>query len=88
MAIVPWNGFLMPCCRPAASTNPIARATAVALAQATTFRFDMSDQTPAAFGGTVGQGEWKIMLDFLKNPSDISGTQKALEAAAVKAYGK
>jgi alpha-glucoside transport system substrate-binding protein len=68
--------------------DPIARATAVALAQATTFRFDMSDQTPAAFGGTVGQGEWKIMLDFLKNPSNISGTQQALEAAAVKAYGK
>ena len=48
----------------------------------------MSDQAPAAFGGTVGQGEWKIMTDFLKDPSDIQGTQQALEAAAAKAYGK
>ena len=58
------------------------------LANGTTVRFDMSDLAPAAFGGTVGQGEWKIMTDFLKNPSDIKGTQQALEAAAAKAYGK
>jgi alpha-glucoside transport system substrate-binding protein len=71
-----------------AYTDPIGRAAAVALADASTVRFDMSDQAPAAFGGTVGQGEWKIMTDFLKNPSDIQGTQQALEAAAAKAYGK
>jgi alpha-glucoside transport system substrate-binding protein len=68
--------------------DPISRATATALANASTFRFDMSDQAPAAFGGTVGQGEWKILQDFLKNPQDIQGTQQALEKAAVQAYGK
>ena len=53
--------------------DPVAKQTAVALAQAATFRFDMSDQAPASFGGTVGQGEWKLLQDFLRNPSNISG---------------
>ena len=39
------------------------------------FRFDMSDQAPAAFGGTQGEGEWKDLQDFLKNPKDVAGTQ-------------
>ena len=56
------------------------QATATALATAEIFRFDMSDLAPAAFGGTVGQGEWKILQDFLKNPSDVKGTQQALRA--------
>ena len=48
----------------------------------------MSDLQPAAFGGTAGQGEWKILQDFLKNPSDVDGTAQQLEAAAAKAYGR
>ncbi|WP_189039801.1 ABC transporter substrate-binding protein [Streptomyces daqingensis] len=52
------------------------------------FRFDMSDQAPAAFGGTKGKGEWKALQDFLKNPKDVAGAQSALEAAATKAYKK
>jgi ABC-type glycerol-3-phosphate transport system substrate-binding protein len=51
------------------------------------FRFDMSDQAPAAFGGTKGQGEWKDLQDFLADPKDIAGAQKQLEADAAKAYG-
>ena len=43
---------------------------ATALAEAKTFRFDMSDLAPAAFGGTPGQGEWKDLQDFLKNPNE------------------
>jgi alpha-glucoside transport system substrate-binding protein len=46
----------------------------------------MSDQAPAAFGGTKGKGEWKALQDFLKNPKDVAGTQSALEASASKAY--
>jgi len=68
--------------------DPIAQATASALADAEAFRFDMSDLAPSAFGGTVGQGEWKILQDFLQDPSDIQGTQDALEAAAAQAYGQ
>jgi extracellular solute-binding protein len=51
------------------------------------FRFDMSDQAPAAFGGTKGKGEWKDLQDFLANPSDVAGAQAKLEADAAKAYG-
>ncbi len=52
------------------------------------FRFDMSDQAPSAFGGTKGAGEWKDLADFLRNPKDIEGVMKSLEADAAKAYGK
>jgi multiple sugar transport system substrate-binding protein/alpha-glucoside transport system substrate-binding protein len=51
-------------------------------------RFDMSDQAPAAFGGTKGQGEWKDLQDFLAKPSDVAGAQKQLEADAAKAFAK
>jgi ABC-type glycerol-3-phosphate transport system substrate-binding protein len=68
--------------------DPITRATATKLAQASTFRFDMSDLSPAAFGGTPGQGEWKILADFMKSPDDVNGTASALESAAAKAYKK
>ena len=57
------------------------------LAAGDSFRFDMSDQAPAAFGGTAGVGEWKDLQDFLRNPKDIAGTQQKLEADAAKAYG-
>jgi hypothetical protein len=73
---------------PSVYPDDISRATADALANAETFRFDMSDLAPSAFGGTVGQGEWKILQDFLQNPDDVQGAQQALESAAAKAYGQ
>lgn len=63
-----------------------SRQIAEALTGAETFRFDMSDLTPSAFGGTPGQGFWQIMIDFLQNPTDVKGTQQALEDAAAAAY--
>jgi hypothetical protein len=63
----------------------ITRATAVPIAKAKIVEFDMSDQQPAAFGGTVGQGEWKIFQDFVKDPKDIDGTASALEKARAAA---
>jgi len=71
---------------PSAYPDPITRATAIKLAQAKTFRFDMSDLAPASFGGTPGQGEWKILADFLKSPNDVNGTASSLESAAAKAF--
>jgi alpha-glucoside transport system substrate-binding protein len=71
---------------PSAYPDPITRQTATKLAQAQTFRFDMSDLAPASFGGTPGQGEWKILADWLKSPKDVTGTASALEAAAAKAF--
>jgi len=72
----------------AAYPNEVQRTMAKALIDAgDDFRFDMSDQAPQAFGGTPGKGEWKALQDFLKNPSDIAGTQQKLEADAAAAYG-
>ena len=84
------GGFSSPNKGVPASAYPdaLTRATATALAQAKTFRFDMSDLAPAAFGGTAGQGEWKILQDFFKNPKDINGTASKLETAAAAAYKK
>src|SRR5690606_36865275 len=66
--------------------DDISRQVAQALTGAEVFRFDMSDLTPSAFGGTTGQGFWQIMIEFLENPSDIEGTQQKLEDAALSAY--
>ncbi|WP_371678312.1 ABC transporter substrate-binding protein [Streptomyces sp. NBC_01276] len=84
------GGFVSPnkAVDPGAYPNPIQRDIAKALVAAgDDFRFDMSDQAPAAFGGTPGAGEWKALQDFLANPSDVAGTQAKLEADAAKAYG-
>ena len=72
---------------PSVYPSEIEQTTAGVLTKATAFRFDMSDLQPAAFGATVGQGEWKIFSDFVKNPDDVDGTAAALEKAAAKAYG-
>lgn len=51
------------------------------------FRFDLSDLQPAAFGATVGKGMWKVLQDFLGNPTSVDATASRLEAEAAKAYG-
>ncbi|MEU6854211.1 extracellular solute-binding protein [Actinacidiphila alni] len=72
----------------AAYPDDVQRSIAQALiAAGDDFRFDMSDQAPAAFGGTKGQGEWKDLQDFLAKPSDVAGAQAKLESDAAKAYG-
>ncbi|MFJ3336613.1 ABC transporter substrate-binding protein [Streptomyces sp. NPDC086766] len=68
--------------------NAVQQRIAKALiASGDSFRFDMSDQAPQAFGGTPGKGEWKDLQDFLKNPKDVAGTQAKLEKDAAAAYG-
>ena len=64
------------------------RKTATAIAKAKYVAFDMSDQQPASFGATVGQGEWGLFQDFLRNPTNVSGIQKNLESSAATAYKK
>jgi len=67
--------------------DPIAKAIGEAVVKAgDNVRFDMSDLAPAAFGGTVGKGEWKDLQDFLKNPSNVSGTAAQLEKDAKAAF--
>lgn len=50
-------------------------------------RFDMSDLAPPEFGGTTGQGLWKLFQDFLRNPDNIDRVTRQLEQAAKRAYG-
>ncbi|WP_189306040.1 ABC transporter substrate-binding protein [Streptomyces albospinus] len=72
----------------AAYADDVMRRIAKALiAAGDGFRFDMSDQAPASFGGKPGQGEWKDLQDFLKNPKDVAGTQAQLEKDAAKSFG-
>jgi alpha-glucoside transport system substrate-binding protein len=66
--------------------DTMTRKIAQTLATSTVSKFDMSDEQPAAFGGTVGQGEWSIFQTFLKNPSNVTGIAQQLESAAAKAY--
>jgi alpha-glucoside transport system substrate-binding protein len=68
--------------------DPIARRAALGLSHAKVVRFDMSDLQPAAFGGTAGQGMWKLFQDLLKNPKNVNQIASQLESAAAKAYGK
>ena len=48
--------------------------------------FDMSDQAPAAFGGTVGKGEYGDLQAFLAS-GNVAATQQKLQADAAAAYG-
>ena len=68
--------------------DAITRATEAPIGQAKAVVFDMSDEQPASFGATTGQGEWGIFQKFLQNPKDVSGIQKQLETAAAAAYKK
>ncbi|MBB4892121.1 alpha-glucoside transport system substrate-binding protein [Streptomyces olivoverticillatus] len=77
------NKNLDPAAYPDDSLRSIAKAV---VAAGDDFRFDMSDQAPAAFGAKPGQGEWKDLQDFLRNPGDVAGTQQQLESDAAKAF--
>jgi ABC-type glycerol-3-phosphate transport system substrate-binding protein len=78
------GGFISPNKNLDASVYPddTIRQIATDLAEAETFRFDLSDLTPPAFGATVGAGEWKILQDYLANPGDPQAVAQQLEQAA------
>ncbi len=71
---------------PSVYPDAITRTTEAPLLGAKSVVFDMSDQQPASFGATTGQGEWGIFQKFLQNPSSISSIQQQLETSASKAY--
>jgi alpha-glucoside transport system substrate-binding protein len=68
--------------------DAITRRTEAPLTKAKAAVFDMSDEQPAAFGSTTGQGEWGIFQKFVQNPSKIKSIQQQLEASAKAAYKK
>ncbi|HEX3238281.1 MAG TPA: extracellular solute-binding protein [Gaiellaceae bacterium] len=66
--------------------DPITKTTEAPLAGATAVAFDLSDNQPASFGATTGQGMWGIFQKFLQHPTDVSSIQQQLENSAAKAY--
>jgi ABC-type glycerol-3-phosphate transport system substrate-binding protein len=66
--------------------DAITRATAAPIQTAKAVVFDMSDEQPAAFGSTTGQGLWGGFQQFLQNPSNMSGFQQKMESDAQAAY--
>jgi ABC-type Fe3+ transport system substrate-binding protein len=72
---------------PSVYPDEITQTTAGALGEAEAFRFDLSDLQPAEFGGTVGQGLFKLFQDFVANPDDIDGITQQMEDAAAQAFG-
>lgn len=85
---IPKGGFTSPNKNADLELYPdeISLEVAKNLVEAETFRFDMSDLAPSAFGGTEGTGMWQAMIDFYENPTDIDGAMQKLEDYAVKAY--
>ena len=71
---------------PSVYPDELTRTTASAIAETDTFRFDMSDLQPARFGGTVGQGLWKLFQDFVRNPDDVDSITQQMERAAARAF--
>ncbi len=67
--------------------DAILQQTAGAIGEAEVFRFDLSDVQPSAFGGTVGQGLFKLFQDFVQKPDDVDGITQQMEDAAAKAFG-
>jgi alpha-glucoside transport system substrate-binding protein len=72
---------------PSVYPDEITQTTAGAVGEAEAFRFDLSDLQPSAFGGTVGQGLFKLFQDFLANPQDVDGIAQKMEDAAAQAFG-
>lgn len=80
------SGFLSPNKNLANSAYPDATSAGLGKAlidAGNNLVFDMSDQAPAAFGGTAGQGEWLDLQNFLSN-GNVQAAQAALEADAAK----
>lgn len=71
---------------PRAYRNSTFREIANVLVTSTNVQFDLSDQQPASFGATDGQGMWKLFQDFVQNPSDVDGIAQQLESAAAQAF--
>jgi alpha-glucoside transport system substrate-binding protein len=82
------GGFLSANTKLPLTTYPddTTRSLAQALTSSTSVVFDMSDQTPTAFGGQKSADEWVILTKFVGDPSNPAKTAAALEAAAVKDY--
>lgn len=72
---------------PSAYPDDIMRQLSASVVSADLLRFDLSDLTPQAFGGGTSASMWKLLQDFLADPSDPAGTARKLEDAAKRDFG-
>ncbi|MGI8761642.1 MAG: ABC transporter substrate-binding protein [Jatrophihabitantaceae bacterium] len=89
MVSSPGSGFLSANKNLASSAYPDQTSAALGkqiVSVGDNFRFDMSDQAPAVFGGTPNKGEWLDLQNFLKD-GNVSATQQQLEKDAAAAKG-
>ncbi len=86
-AAVPWaraGGFISPnqaldlAVYPDDSSLSVARS----LRETDLLRYDLSDQQPASFGGAGGQGMWRVLQEFLRDPTQVDRIAGELEAGA------
>jgi ABC-type glycerol-3-phosphate transport system substrate-binding protein len=68
-------------------SDDVTRRTADQLIKADTFKFDMSDLQPSAFGATEGSGMWGLFQELLRQPNRSADIAQQLETAANQAYG-
>jgi alpha-glucoside transport system substrate-binding protein len=72
----------------AAYPDATTRSLAETLRRSGTLRFDLSDLTPARFGGGNGSSMWRLLQGYLAEPgTDPAVVAAQLEEAADKAYG-
>jgi len=83
------GGFLSPNKSVSVSLYPdeTTQQLASSIVKADLLRFDLSDLTPQAFGGSTGAHMWKLLQDYLTDSTDPVATATKLEAAATKDFG-
>jgi ABC-type glycerol-3-phosphate transport system substrate-binding protein len=72
---------------PSVYPDDTTRRLATSVVRAEVLRFDLSDLTPQAFGGSTSASMWRALQDFLAHPTDVAGTAQRLEDAAKKDFG-
>jgi alpha-glucoside transport system substrate-binding protein len=60
---------------------------ATSVVNAELLRFDLSDLTPQAFGGSSSAHLWVLLQDFLSKPIEPAAMAQQLEDAAKKDFG-
>jgi alpha-glucoside transport system substrate-binding protein len=66
--------------------DEVSRRAAEQIAQAEVFRFDLSDLQPAEFGGTPGQGLFRLFQEWLAAPQQAEQIAQQMEDAASAAF--
>ena len=72
---------------PSAYPDDVTRQLGTAVINAKVLKFDLSDQTPQAFGGGTNASMWRILQDYMSKSTSPQQAAQQLEAAAKKDFG-